>query len=125
SDLPDVASHNTGPAIGFSDASVAWGCNAGNPAGNITTRPTYIANDLMTWSRGSHTIKGGFEYRNIGGNIHSNGNESGSFGFGRGATGLLGVNSGSPIASLLLGAVDNGIATFRSLINDYPRQAAD
>ena len=122
--ISGVASHNTGPAIGFSDGFVAWGCNAGIPAGNITTRPTYIANDLMTWIRGSHTIKGGFEYRNIGGNIHSNGNESGSFGFGRGATGLLGVNSGSPIASFLLGAVDNGNATFLSVSNAYPRQAA-
>ena len=75
--------------------------------GNVTTRPTYVVNDLFTWIKGNHTIKAGFEYRNIGGNIHANGNEAGTFGFGRGATGLLGINSGSPIASFLLGAVDN------------------
>jgi hypothetical protein len=119
-----VASHNIGPQIQFSDDFEQWGCNAGIPEGNITTRPTYVANNLLTWIRGNHTIKGGFEYRNIGGNIHSNGNEAGSFNFGRGATGLLGVNSGNPIASFLLGAVDNGNVTFRSVSNAYPRQAA-
>jgi len=39
-----VASNNTGPAISFSDGFNSFGCNAGVPAGNITTRPTYIAN---------------------------------------------------------------------------------
>src|SRR6266446_2824338 len=122
--IAGVASNNTGPQIQFSDDFAQWGCNAGVPAGNITTRPTYVANDLLTWIRENHTFKFGFEYRNIGGNIHSNGNESGSFNFGRGATSLLGINSGSPIASLLLGAVDNANVTFRSVSNAYPRQAA-
>jgi hypothetical protein len=122
--ISGVASNNIGPQIQFSDGFAQFGCNAGIPVGNITTRPTYIANNLMTWITGSHTVKGGFEYRNIGGNIHANGNEAGTFGFGRGATGLLGVNSGSPIASFLLGAVDSGAATFRSVSNAYPRQAA-
>ena len=47
------------------------------------------------------------EWRKIMGNIHANGNQAGTFNFGRGATGLVGVNSGSPIASFLLGAVDS------------------
>src|SRR5262249_7525838 len=47
-----------------------------------------------------------------------------TFNFARGATSILGVNSGSPIASFLLGAVDNGNSTFRSVANAYPRQAA-
>ena len=64
------------------------GCNAGIPVGNVTTRPTYVVNDLFTYIRGNHTWKAGFEYRNIGGNIHANGNEAGTFNFGRGATGL-------------------------------------
>jgi hypothetical protein len=122
--IAGVASHNIGPQIQFSDGFAQLGCNAGIPVGNITTRPTYIANNLLTWITGNHTVKGGFEYRNIGGNIHANGNEAGSFNFDRGATGLLGVNSGSPIASFLLGAVDNGNSTFRSVSNAYPRQAA-
>jgi Carboxypeptidase regulatory-like domain len=122
--IAGVAGHNTGPQIEFSDGFAQWGCNAGIPEGNITTRPTFIANDLLTYITGNHTIKGGFEYRNIGGNIHSNGNQAGTFRFGRGATSILGVNSGSPFASFLLGAVDNGDSTFRSVSNAYPRQAA-
>ena len=122
--ISGVAANNIGPRIDFSDGFAQWGCEAGIPVGNITTRPTYVANDLMTWIKGSHTIKGGFEYRNIGGNIHQNGNQAGTFRFGRGATGLLGVNSGNPIASFLLGGVDNATVTFRSVSNAYPRQAA-
>ncbi len=49
------------------------------------------------------------------GNIHANSNQAGTFNFARGATGLVGVNSGSPIASFLLGAVDNGNSTFRAV----------
>ena len=48
------------------------------------------------------------ECRKIMGNLHQTGNQAGTFTFGRGATGLVGVNSGSPVASFLLGAVDNG-----------------
>jgi hypothetical protein len=64
------------------------------------------------------------EWRKIMGNIHGNGNQAGSFSFGRGSTGLLGVNSGSPIASFLLGAADSGNATFRDVSATYPRQHA-
>ncbi len=64
------------------------------------------------------------EYRKIMGNIHGNGNQAGSFTFGRGSTGLIGVNSGSPIASFLLGAVDSANATFRAVDSAYPRQNA-
>ncbi len=58
------------------------------------------------------------------GNLHGANNEAGSFDFQPGATGLLGVNSGSPIASFLLGAVDNANATFRAVNSSYPRQHA-
>jgi hypothetical protein len=122
--ISGVASNRIGPQITFSDAFNTFGCSSGVPAGNITTRPTYIANDLFTWIKESHTFKFGFEYRNIGGNLHSNGNEAGSFNFGRGATALLGVNSGNPIASFLLGAVNSGSVDFRSVSTRYPRQAA-
>ena len=57
------------------------------------------------------------------GNIHANGNEAGTFNFGRGATGIIGVNSGSPVASFLLGAVDNG-ARLPCGADAYPRQHA-
>jgi len=122
--IPGVAANTVPPQISFSDGFATWGCNSGRPELNITTRPTYVLNDILTWVRGSHTIKAGFEYRNIGGNIHNDGGQAGSFNFGRGATGLLGVNSGNPIASFLLGAVDNANVDFRDTTDQYPRQSA-
>ena len=64
------------------------------------------------------------EYRKIMGNIHHNTNQAGTFNFARGATGLIGVNSGSPIASFLLGAVDDANSAFRAADAVYPRQHA-
>ena len=127
SDFPQVAGvagHNVPPEISFSDGFSQFGCNAGINVGNITTRPTFIVNDMVTWTRGTHTLKFGMEYRKIMGNIHANGNQAGSFSFGRGATGLLGVNSGSPVASFLLGAVDSANVSFRAVDSWYPRQHA-
>ena len=92
-----------------------YGNNAGINIGNVTTRPTFIINDAVTWASAAHSLKVGMEYRKIMGNIHGNNNQAGTFSFGRGSTGLVGLNSGSPIASFLLGAVDSGNATFRSV----------
>ena len=44
------------------------GNNIGSNCCQTTTRPTYVYNDMLTWVKGRHTIKGGFEYRNITGN---------------------------------------------------------
>jgi len=122
--IAGVAGYNVPPQMAFDDGFAQFGQSAGVNIGNVTTRPTFIINDMMTWSKSAHTIKVGMEYRKIMGNIHSNGNQAGSFNFGRGATGLTTLNSGSPIASFLLGAVDNGGATFRDVPNAYPRQHA-
>ena len=122
--IAGVAGHNVPPTITFSDDFAQFGNNAGINIGNVTTRPTFILNDMVTWSRSAHTLKFGMEYRKIMGNIHANGNQAGTFNFGRGATGLLGINSGSPIASFLLGAVDNGNVDFRAADAWYPRQHA-
>lgn len=119
-----VASTRVPPQMGFSDGFVSFGCNGGPPHDNITTRPTFIINDAVTWATSAHSIKVGMEWRKIMGNLHANGNEAGSFAFGRGSTGLVGVNSGNPVASFLLGAVDSGSATFRSVNSTYPRQHA-
>jgi hypothetical protein len=122
--IQGVAGYNVPPQISFSDGFAQWGNSSGVNIGNVTTRPTYVLNDLVTWIKGSHTFKFGGEYRNIGGNVHSNGNQAGSFTFGRGSTSITGVNSGSPIASFLLGAVDSGTVTFRTADTQYPRQHA-
>ncbi|MGH9160332.1 MAG: TonB-dependent receptor domain-containing protein, partial [Vicinamibacteraceae bacterium] len=122
--IEGVAGYNVPPQISFSDDYEQFGCNAGVNIGNVTTRPTFIINDIVTWTKGSHTVKIGMEYRSIMGNVHNNGNLAGSFSFGRGATEILGVNSGSPIASFLLGAVDSGDVTFYDVTTTYPRQSA-
>ena len=122
--IAGVAGYNVPPQMSFSDGFAQFGSNAGVNIGNVTTRPTFIINDSLTWTKGAHTLKAGMEYRKIMGNIHGNGNQAGSFTFGRGSTGLLGVNSGSPIASFLLGAVDSANSTFRAVDSAYPRQNA-
>ena len=121
--IAGVANHSVPPQIGMGEFS-QMGCNAGVNVGNITTRPTFIINDAVTWVKGAHTIKVGMEWRKIMGNIHANSNEAGTFNFGRGATGLVGEVSGSPVASFLLGAVDNASVSYRSVSSWYPRQHA-
>ena len=122
--IAGVAGSNVPPVMSFSDGFATYGSNAGVNIGNVTTRPTFIINDAVTWAKTAHTLKIGMEFRKIMGNIHGNGNQAGSFSFGRGSTGLVGVNSGSPVASFLIGAVDSGNATFRDVASTYPRQHA-
>ena len=122
--IAGVANHSVPPQIGMGDEFNEIGCNAGVNVGNITTRPTFIINDAVTWVKGAHTVKVGMEWRKIMGNIHANGNEAGTFNFDRGATGLVGQVSGSPVASFLLGAVDNASTSYRSVSSWYARQHA-
>ncbi|HEY8549145.1 MAG TPA: TonB-dependent receptor [Vicinamibacterales bacterium] len=122
--IPGVAGSNVPPVMTFSDGYAQLGNNSGVNVGNITTRPTFIINDMVTWTLERHTLKFGMEFRAIMGNIHDNTNLAGTFSFARGATGLIGQNSGSPVASFLLGAVDSANASFRSVDSWYPRQNA-
>ncbi len=122
--ISGVASPDAAPQYQFSDGFAQLGCNAGIPVTNITTRPTFIINDMVTWTKSTHTLKFGMEYRKIMGNLHQTGNQAGTFNFARQATGLLGINSGSPIASFLLGAVDNANVDYRTINSWYPRQNA-
>jgi hypothetical protein len=122
--IAGVAGYNIPPQMSFSDGFAQYGNNSGVNIGNVTTRPTFIINDAVTWATSAHSVKIGMEWRKIMGNIHGNGNQAGSFTFGRGSTGLVGINSGNPIASFLVGAVDSGSATFRSVSSTYPRQHA-
>ncbi len=127
--IPGAAVYNVPPVINFQDASGSgvwnnFGCNAGRNAQNITTRPTYITNDLLTWVRGKHTLKFGGEYRNIGGNRHQDGNQSGLLNIKSNETGLPGINSGNAIASFLLEQVDNANYDILTTASNYPRQRA-
>jgi hypothetical protein len=121
--IAGVAGNNVPPEITMGEFNTL-GCNDGVNLGNVTTRPTFIVNDAVTWVKGTHTLKVGMEWRKIMGNIHANGNEAGSFAFGDGATSILGVNSGSPVASFLLGAADSASVAYRSVSSTYPRQHA-
>jgi len=122
--IAGVAAHDVPPQMNFSDGFATYGCTEGFNTTGITTRPTFIINDMATWTKSAHTIKLGMEYRKIMGNVHNNNTQAGSFNFSRGSTGLLGVVSGSPVASFLLGAVDNGGASFYATTASYPRQHA-
>lgn|GEM_PF-590817 len=110
----------------FGQSGVSTFNQIGNSSGinamNITTRPTWIVNDLLSWVVGNHTLKFGGEWRNAGGNIRQGTNESGTFLFNSLTTSLPFVNSGNPIASYLLGAVSRGRVAFRSVSSWYPRQ---
>jgi hypothetical protein len=118
-----VAGHSVAPQISLGEFN-SMGCNGGPPHDNITTRPTFIINDAVTWVKGAHTVKAGMEWRKIMGNIHAVGNEAGSFSFGDGATGIVGANSGNGFASFLLGAADSANVSYRSVSSWYARQHA-
>ncbi|HWQ35603.1 MAG TPA: carboxypeptidase regulatory-like domain-containing protein [Blastocatellia bacterium] len=117
-----VASQLYLPQFTFSDGFTQIGNSTGINSRNITTRPTWVINDLFSWVVGNHTLKFGGEWRNAGGNIRNGTNESGSFFFSRDTTSLPFVTSGHPIAGFLLGAVSSGTVSFRSVSAWYPRQ---
>ena len=80
---------------------------------------------MVTWVKGRHTLKFGAEYRIIQGNAHNAGNESGSFNFDAGQTGLPTVaGSGNAMASFLLGAVNNASVNLITVRARYIRQNA-
>jgi hypothetical protein len=96
--------------------------STGVPGGNVTTRPTWVFNDVVNKVRGHHTFTFGGEWRTVQGNIHQHTNESGNYFFGSSTTGIPGATSGSPIAGFLLGAVSGGDIQRRTVSAWYPRQ---
>ncbi len=115
--IPGVAAYKAPPEIDFSDGFVSMGLDVLH----YEARPTNIVNDLVTWVHGAHTLNFGGELRILENNLTDNNNESGTFGFTDITTGLLGINSGNPVASFLLGLVDNGNASFNTVQNNYGR----
>ena len=110
--IPNAVAYNASPAANFGGNGItnfySWGNTQGPGYLNKTTRPTYIANELLTWVHGAHTIKFGGEFRHLQQVFRQNQNQSGTVGFTAASTGLPGVTSGDPFASLYIGAVDNG-----------------
>jgi hypothetical protein len=108
--------------ISFSD-DFARGATAGVNIGNVTTRPTYVRQRSRDLDPGRHTIKGGFEYRNIGGNVHCEPTRRARSLRAR-ADRHPGPDQRQPDRELPAGAVDSGTVAFRTAPNNYPRQKA-
>jgi len=126
-ELPQIAnvpSHRYPPTVNISGFQ-GMGNSTGLNNEDVTTRPTYNANDMVTWVKGHHTIKFGGELRWIEGNVHNAGNESGTFDFDASQTGLPTVSgSGNGAASFLLGAVNTGSINLITVRGKYVRQKA-
>ena len=124
--LPQIAGAagtNALPEFQFSNGFTQLGNSTGPGSTNITVRPTWAFNDVASKVIGHHTITFGGEWRNVQGNIHATGNESGTYVFNSDTTSLANTNSGSPFAGFLLGAVSAGSVDRRSVPSWYPRQA--
>jgi hypothetical protein len=82
-----------------------------NSEGCIANRWQFL--DDVTWVKGKHTIKAGFEYRHHQFPITGNPNNTGSYSFSNAETanwnaaGVQQTATGDPTASFLLGQVDN------------------
>jgi hypothetical protein len=113
--IPGVATHDYAPAIRFGDGFAGFGSNTGSAAANRWPDPAIISSDLLTWVHGAHTLKAGIEYRHMVNSPYTVAGGAGQFSFNNTETGLLGVNSGSSMASFLLGDVDYGSLTERSV----------
>jgi hypothetical protein len=83
--------------------------------------------DDVTWVKGKHTLKVGFEYRHHQFPFIGNGNTTGHYNFSNAETanwdqnGVQQTSTGDPVASFLLGQVDNAnfnINFFRHLQNE-------
>ena len=109
--IPGAAGYSQPPQINFADGFLSMGLDDLHHE----DRPTNIWNDLLSWSHGNHTFKFGGEIRTLQNNQLNNNNQSGTFGFSDLGTGLLGINSGSSVASFILGAVDNGSTSFNNI----------
>jgi hypothetical protein len=121
--VPNAAGTNALPAFTFSDGYNQISNTNGPPATNITVRPTWVWNDVLTKVHGHHTFTFGGEWRSVQGNIHQSGNQSGTYGFDRTTTSSpANGTGGSPVAGFLLGAVSSGSVDRRTVPAWYPRQ---
>jgi Carboxypeptidase regulatory-like domain/TonB dependent receptor len=119
--VPGAAGNNSLPQFTFTTFNQISN-STGVPSGNVTTRPTWVLNDLVNKVHGHHTFTFGGEWRAVQGNIHQHTNEAGSYNFSGSATAIPSLNSGAPIADFLLGAVTGGSVDRRTVSAWFPRQ---
>lgn len=118
--IPGVASHEYPPQILFStnigggEGFAGYGTGLGDPKIQPWLAPAYIVNDMISMTRGKHTISFGGDMRFAQNSPTFLNNQAGQFSFASTETGLLGPDepTGSPIASFLLEQVDSANATF-------------
>ena len=67
--IAGAAGNSVAPQIGLDQFED--GVQRRSSARAVTTRPTFIVNDAVTWVKGAHTLKAGMEWRKIMGNLHS------------------------------------------------------
>ena len=79
--IPNAVANNASPLHGFGGSGIntftSWGNTEGPGYLNKTTRPSHIANELVTWVHGAHTIKFGGEFRHLQQVFRGANNESG------------------------------------------------
>lgn len=122
SQVPQIAgvySHTHEPVLNFDNFS-----SYGGNADLLSTRPTYVTTDTLTWVKGKHTLHFGGEYRSLAYPTSQQPNASGTFNFTNANTGLLGRTSGNAIASFLLGEVSSASAGFYTLPKFNPQAKA-
>jgi Carboxypeptidase regulatory-like domain/TonB dependent receptor len=68
----------------------------------------FDVNESLSWIKGKHTLKFGFEYLKMMSNDVSSGGDTGSFTFSNAETGLPNFSTGQGMASFLLGRVYSG-----------------
>ncbi|HTV55713.1 MAG TPA: carboxypeptidase regulatory-like domain-containing protein [Terriglobia bacterium] len=119
SDVPAISgvyAHTLEPAISFQEYS-PYGGNASL----LSTRPTWIVNDMVDWVHGAHTFELGGTYGTLAYPEYTAPNAAGSYYFSDLNTGLLGIPSGNSMASFLLGDVSSANASFYSLATYRPQ----
>jgi hypothetical protein len=113
SDVPQISGvyeHTLESGISFQEYSPY-----GGTASLLSTRPTWILNDMVSWVYGPHTFEFGGTYGHLAYPEQGTPNGAGSFYFSDLNTGLLGIPSGNSMASFLLGDVSTASASFYSL----------
>src|SRR5438309_1483404 len=120
--VPGAAGTNALPGFNFGEGFASMSESTGPPSGNITTRPTWVINDVVNKVYGHHTFTFGGEWRAVQGNVHQHTNQAGTYNFDNSTTGIPSLTSGSSIASYLLGAVGGGSVDRRTVPSWYPRQ---
>lgn len=110
--IAGVASHDYPPSIQFGNGFTGYGTSAGNPFIQPWLSATYFFSDVVYLTKGKHTLTFGGDFRAAKNSPTFLGNQAGTFHFASTETGLLGEDSGNPIASFLLGQVDSATVNY-------------